>query len=893
MKKFGLLLLVLAGLAFAGFAEITDNVNLEWSENDFQAVDLAIGNIDSDPQQEIVVVGAAGSGWEEMGLAVFELSSGIITFEDSMYLTPSAPVDSIHPTSVILCDVDGDGTKDIVAGGYNQIGISTERGFVYTYTYNGIISAQESYDGPTLVQFEALGAKQGAGGKCNIHAVGSKNIPGNRQAYTAILNTDSGTLDISQETLKSWLSDSSEYGIDFFDNGTVVTAGAAESGWTSTEHVSVTKNPGNVTSLFGSTMTNREATSVKVGNVTGTGDEEIIVGVDSRSILDDYAKVMLLDKDLNELDSDIIYQDNVTLMHNSHVNDVDACDVDNDGADEIFVAVDHYSGNDYGVLVGYNAIESMATVSLLETSEYHAVESGYETSLQAIDCHNSDMDTRHEVVGVINLANSTSSDYKIKIVILEEEPQVPVISVVNPSAGEAVSGEYTIVINVTDDSAPEDLMVQYRVLAPNQTSYYQAMNHLGYTFYEDVNFSAFDNGPYTLQFKAVDEEGNTVTESVGFVVDNEVLTINMLHPPEDSSIKPGMELLFSSSHPLTSFVYSVDGGANNTLSAPYVIETDSWDDGVKRIRVWAESVSGKKFNGLFRVIIDGTPPVITIYPTSPSIYPGNEITLAKCHSANECAALASPQYEPVIIIHEFGELKQLFVMYFNVSIDYTNSPVFTTIDTGDWNTGTIPVRVVARDVAGNPATTEIFPINVLPSDMPEPEEPPPDTETAEEMEDEALNLIEDAEKEISDAQSEGKDTGKAEKALETAKRLFSLGKYGQAKEAAEDAMAFAADAILPETVPEPEEPEVPEEKPEKPPKKPPEEFSEEEQAVFDYTMLIWGVLVIAVVIAAYYILSNKPKKFTPPKKEPVKPMRPPEESIKPARPKKKRKKKNK
>jgi len=878
MKKLCLLSLVLVGLVFSGFAEITDNVNLEWSDNNFQAIDVAVGNIDSDPQKEIVVVGSAGTSWEEMGIAVFELSD-TITLEDTMYFSPTAPVDAIHPTSVILCDVDGDGTKDIVTGGYNDIGISTERGFVYTYTFDGIISSQESYDGPTLVEFEALGAKQ-SGGKCNIHAVGTKKIPGNKQAYTAILNTDSGTLDISQETLKSWLSDSSTYGIDFFDNGTVITVGTAESGWTSTQHVTVTKNPGNITSFFGSTATNREATSVKLDN------EEIIVGVDSRSILDDYAKIMLLDANMNELDSDIIYQDNVTMLYNSHVTDVDACDIDNDGTKEIFAAVDHYVGDDYGVLVGYNRIGSQLNLTLLETSKYFAMEEGYETGLQAIACQNVDADTREELIGVINLANSTSGNYAIKLVVLEEEPQIPVITVIAPGTGEAISGEYTAVIEVSDDSLPENLIVQYRVISSNLTSYYQAMDNMGYTFYEDINFSIYNDGPYTLQFKVIDEESNTVVESVDFSVDTEILTVSMINPPENSLITPGTKLVFSSSHPLSSFVYSVDGGANNTLTAPYRIETDTWNDGIRTVRVWANSISGQSSSDVFKVIIDGHSPVVTIHPSQSMITQGDDITVIICHQSIDCGGDVPEEMMPLIVIQEFGPLKQLDIVYNGITVDYLNSPTPITIDTSDWPSGTMPIKVVARDIAGNPAATAIFPISILASATPEPEAPPED-ETTEALEDEASELIETAETEISEAEEEGKDVSVAMKALREAKRLFSIGKYQDSRNAAQDSLQLLENAPMKEE-PVPDTPAKPEEKSEKPSKLPPGEATwpvpKEEQAVFDYTMMIWGVIVIAIIVAAYYVL-RKPKSAVV-IQENVKPVKLPREKIKPVKPKK-------
>lgn len=837
MNKFALFAIVLAlsGICFPTFTEITDNVNLEWSDNQFQAVDMALGNIDSDSPPEAVVVGTAGPTGAEMGVVVFEVNKTGIRHETHKYTTVSSPYDSITPTSVVLCDVDGDGSKDIVVGGYKETPMHMFHGFVYTFDYTGAMTAQYEYTWSFPTKIEAVGATSGSG-HCDVHAVGGYIVPGTAYEYTAILNTDSGTFDVYLDEGKTWYTDSRAYGVDFFQTGQIVTAGTAESGMLSTQYLTVTKNPGNHSTLFGSTTSDREGRTVKVDDVVDTSAEEIIVGADGSSIMYDYAYLYILDEDLNELDHVSITAPNASMFfYDAYLNDVETCDVDNDGMREIFTAMDFDTASDYGVLYGYNAIEIFATISLLQIAQYDtsAIGAGYDSSLVALECMNTDMDINEELVSVINLDGAGK---KIIIALLENEPQVPVIDIISPAPGETVNKGFTPTINVTDDSSPADITAQFRFTSANMSGYLQPMNNTGYKFYKHVNVSTFADGAYVIHFKVTDGDGNVAEESVNFRVDNSVLTVSMVDPGEGSLVMPGRELVFTASQPLTSFVYSIDGGATNqTLTSPYIIDTSGWIEGPKIIDVWAESATNH-FHGLFSIIIDGTSPaIILLSPPEGDITPGQEI------------AIKVMDYD----------ISKLTIEIDGIPVDYTGSPMPVIIYTNGWEAGTEnTVKVVAQDSAGNPVSTETFVFTVPESETPEENVTPP-TSPEPDPEQQAQDMVAEAEQEIMDAQNAGKDTRIAQELLNEAKQKLSEGDYHTAILKAE-----AAKSAIGKTVPEqPEQPEQPpaEQVPPEQPAQPP----------VDYNLVIGALAVLAAVIIVYYFSRKKEPERPPEKAEPL------------------------
>ncbi len=843
-KTIFLVLLLGFSLVFSA-TQLTDEIQLEWADNDFVAVDIAVGNLDNDAKPEAVVIGTAGANGEELGIVIFEIGANETIYETSYYLAPTAPTDMLHPESIVLCDVDGNGYKDIVVGGYGEIIPMMETGFVYTYEFDGAITPQYEYDMASFVEIYSVGAKQGANA-CNVHAVGVRDIPGAMREYTAVLNTDSGSFDMYHEDERPWLTDSIGYGIDFFADGTVVTTGSTVTGWLSTQHVFVTLNPGNDSGTFGSTTTSKQGKAVKVADVTGDGDEEIIVGVDYAFMSMDSAQLLLLDDQLTELDWHTVSN---STFYNDYILDVDACDLDGDGVNEV-VALTEYPGTSHSVVEAYDA----TGFSLIQTFEYDSAGSvpGYDSTLVAITCTNTDLDSRAEVAGVFNLVDQNTNAERIMVAVLESEPIIPAIVVVSPSEAEALNGMMAAVIEVVDDSPQTDLIVQYRVISHNMTSYYQAMNPGNGTFYTLVNLSYYADGAYTIQFKSSDPEGNEAIEEIGFYVDTSILTVSLLHPSEGSVITPGTELVFSASNPLNSFVYSIDNGATNTsLSAPYVVDTTGWGDGPAHVLIWAESVTSQNFKQVFNLIVDASSPsIILVHPTDETVVSGEDV------------ALRVTDYE----------LAVLTVKLNSVEADYLGAPMPIIIDTTGWEVGTpYKLEVIARDIAGNPPSTETYLFTVVEEEAAPVEEPVVPGFPAEEPQLppellEATELIESVEVQILEAQSNGEDTELAEKILIEAKRLLELGQYAKAKQVAMDAQGKLGITVAPTTPLEPSttplEPPTAEQPAASTPTKPVER---------DYTwILIGGVAVLVVLGVIAYVLSfgkksQEPERALPPK----------------------------
>jgi parallel beta-helix repeat protein len=128
---------------------------------------------------------------------------------------------------------------------------------------------------------------------------------------------------------------------------------------------------------------------------------------------------------------------------------------------------------------------------------------------------------------------------------------------------------------------------------------------------EDTSITADTDGIYVIQLNVTDNAGNWAVENVTLVWDPTPPEIILYAPLNNSVVSPGTTLDFNvTDHNLDVVMYSVNGGAFATLSAPYDIDTVNWTDGTYMIEISANDTLGNSIIRKFTFMVDGTPPTV-------------------------------------------------------------------------------------------------------------------------------------------------------------------------------------------------------------------------------------------------------------------------------------------
>jgi parallel beta-helix repeat protein len=189
-----------------------------------------------------------------------------------------------------------------------------------------------------------------------------------------------------------------------------------------------------------------------------------------------------------------------------------------------------------------------------------------------------------------------------------------------------------------------------------------------------------------------------------WIVDHIPPKIDLISPFNNSFIKPGTLIDLSIIDPrLTEVTYMFNGGSFKILEAPYIVNTDHWNNGNHRIEISAKDQSGNENTHWFTFTVDSTIPSISLDS------PDNN-------------SILNSDFEIEFSIYDLN-------LYGSWYTRNGGSPKYLSydskIDTRSWQDGEYEITMVAEDLAGN----QMRKLFIFTKDTQEPEiilKPPPE-----------------------------------------------------------------------------------------------------------------------------------------------------------------------
>ncbi len=194
----------------------------------------------------------------------------------------------------------------------------------------------------------------------------------------------------------------------------------------------------------------------------------------------------------------------------------------------------------------------------------------------------------------------------------------------------------------------------------------------------DINTTGWAEGTVTVTVNATDAAGNLRVSTFAFTFDSTPPVISLVSPSNNSVVVAGttIDLSVTDAH-FSGATWNNSSGAN-ALPSPFDINTTGWANGPFNITVTATDLAGNARTDVFRVIIDSTPPNITL--TSP---------------ANDSVISAGTVLDFTVVEPNLNTST-----WNNGSGAVSFSPPFD-ISTASWADGSVTVTVTAVDLAGN------------------------------------------------------------------------------------------------------------------------------------------------------------------------------------------------
>jgi parallel beta-helix repeat protein len=130
----------------------------------------------------------------------------------------------------------------------------------------------------------------------------------------------------------------------------------------------------------------------------------------------------------------------------------------------------------------------------------------------------------------------------------------------------------------------------------------------------ETETGTWSDGPYIIEIQLFDLPGNMMEFWFNITIDSVLPEIILNSPDNGSLIGRGdtIDLTVTDLH-LNNVSYSLDGGVNISLAAPFEIDTSGWMEGNRIIQVYALDIAGNLNTTWYNFTIDGTSPSITIF----------------------------------------------------------------------------------------------------------------------------------------------------------------------------------------------------------------------------------------------------------------------------------------
>lgn len=129
----------------------------------------------------------------------------------------------------------------------------------------------------------------------------------------------------------------------------------------------------------------------------------------------------------------------------------------------------------------------------------------------------------------------------------------------------------------------------------------------------DIDTTGWSDGPYMIEFFVYDSQGGITGFWFNITIDATMPEIILNSPPNGSLIINGVDINITVlDDNLVIVNYTVNGGANTTLVAPYNIDTVAWPDGNYTIQVYASDMAHNLNSTIYDFAIDGSAPSILL-----------------------------------------------------------------------------------------------------------------------------------------------------------------------------------------------------------------------------------------------------------------------------------------
>jgi hypothetical protein len=155
-------------------------------------------------------------------------------------------------------------------------------------------------------------------------------------------------------------------------------------------------------------------------------------------------------------------------------------------------------------------------------------------------------------------------------------------------------------------------------------SYYSDI--LTYPF--EINTSSWTNGLYNLRIKANDSLNNIAEVLYSISIDNTLLILKIESPVNNSRIKSGTLINFSSHYNFDHGWYYINETKNGyPIPESLIINTSGWEEGFYELNIYANDSVNNKQGMYIEFIIDNTPPEIIINSPQNITYKSQQITI--------------------------------------------------------------------------------------------------------------------------------------------------------------------------------------------------------------------------------------------------------------------------
>ena len=201
----------------------------------------------------------------------------------------------------------------------------------------------------------------------------------------------------------------------------------------------------------------------------------------------------------------------------------------------------------------------------------------------------------------------------------------------------------------------------------------------------DLNTTGWGDRSWTVTVDAVDEAGNAARATLSFTTDSTPPSLDLAGgTPQfvQSSAVLQVDVSDANLAAVAFTAANATGGGSGTLASPYEIPVSAWGEGDRTLTLSAADLAGNTAERSYRIVIDDTPPALTITPPGGLIRPGTDVELTAVDENPGTAGF---------------------------TVDGTSGPPFASavlLGTVSWRDGSVPVVLTATDLAGNTATLE-------------------------------------------------------------------------------------------------------------------------------------------------------------------------------------------